>query len=370
MQRVVIVGAGTFGASLAWWLAGRGDEVVLVDQFEIGDRRATSNGETRLIRSAHGAESDYAAMSWRARTLWQQLEQESGVDLLQETGVSWFAHAKKGWEADSERTLKKLDIPTEHWSVEDAARRFPSLDTSDLKWVLHEPEAGVLRAQKSIETLVAQAQERGAQLVQGVAIPNGDYAIVNGAGLEGDRVVWSCGPWLHQLFPDLVQLKVTLQELFFYDGGPAWRNAPAWVDYDRATYGTPDIDEGGVKIAWDREGPVIEPDADLPPATDATENLARGYVADRFPSLAQAPLVGSRTCRYELTVDSHFIAAPHPEHPSVWLLGGGSGHGFKHGPAMAERLAEAWDSSGTLPSHFALGDRAKGASFRSAGSNF
>src|SRR4051794_14739050 len=246
MQRVVIVGAGTFGASLAWWLAGRGDEVVLVDQFEPGDRRATSGGGTRLIRSAHGADADYAGMARRARTLWKQLEAESGVDLLQETGVSWFAHGEDGWEAESERTLKALDVPIERWSVEEASRRFTSFDGSDLEWVLHEPEAGVLRAQKSIRTLVAQAQARGAQLVQGRAIPESEFAVVNGAALEGDRVVWSCGPWLRQLFPALVQLKVTLQELFFYDGGAAWRNSPAWVDYDRATYGTPDIDEGGV----------------------------------------------------------------------------------------------------------------------------
>src|SRR4051812_49979827 len=66
MERVVIVGAGVFGASLAWWLAGRGDEVVLVDQFEPGDRRATTGGETRLSRCAHGTETAYAAMARRA----------------------------------------------------------------------------------------------------------------------------------------------------------------------------------------------------------------------------------------------------------------------------------------------------------------
>jgi glycine/D-amino acid oxidase-like deaminating enzyme len=370
MERVVIVGAGTFGASLAWWLAGRGDEVVLVDQFEPGDRRATSGGETRLIRCAHGAEADYTAMARRAWTLWRELEQESGAALLTQTGVCWFAHAKNGWEAKSRRTLNKLKIPNERWSVADTAKRFPSLDGDDLEWVLYEPEAGVLRAQKAVQTLVQQAQERGATLVQGRAIPDGDYAIVNGKGYEGDRVVWASGGWLRQLFPDLVQLRVTLQELFFYDGGPAWRNAPAWIDYDRAVYGTNDLDQLGVKIAWDREGPPIEPDADLPPATPETELLARGYVADRFPGLADAPLAGSTTCRYELSADSHFIAAPHPEHPSVWLVGGGSGHGFKHGPALAERIATAWDGGDPLPAHFALGERAKGQSFRSAGSNF
>ena len=86
-------------------------------------------------------------------------------------------------------------------------------------------------------------------------------------------------------------------------------------------------------------------------------------------ALAQAPLVGSKCCRYEISADSHFIAAPHPEHPSNWIVGGGSGHGFKHGPAMAERLSGAWNGGTPLPPHFALGERSKGASFRSAGSN-
>src|SRR4051794_5316773 len=371
MARVVIVGAGVFGASLAWWLAGQGDEVVLVDQFEPGDRRATSGGETRLIRCAHGAEADYPAMARRAWMLWRELEQASGVALLTETGVCWFAHTRNGWEAKSRRTLEKLGIPVERWSVDDAAKRFPSLSGEDLAWVLYEPEAGVLRAQKAVQTLVGEAQARGATLVRGRAIPHGEFAIVNGKGYEGDRVVWASGGWLGRLFPGLVDLRVTLQELFFYDGGPAWRNAPAWVDYDRATYGTPDLHELGVKIAWDREGPGSDPDDELPAkATDETEALARGYVADRFPALAQAPLVGSTTCRYELSPDSHFIAAPHPEHASVWLIGGGSGHGFKHGPALAERIANSWAGGDPLPAHFALGERAAGQSFRSAGSNF
>ena len=93
-MRVVIVGAGTFGASLAWQLARGGHEVMLVDQFEPGDRRATSGGETRLIRCSHGADADYTAMARRARTLWRELEAESGEDLLVECGVAWFAHRR------------------------------------------------------------------------------------------------------------------------------------------------------------------------------------------------------------------------------------------------------------------------------------
>lgn len=370
MSRVVIVGAGTFGASLAWWLAGQGDEVVLVDQFEPGDTRATSGGETRLIRCAHGTDADYARMARRARKLWRELEAETNTDLMVECGIAWFAHRDDGWEAQSERVLTELKIPTERWSVDDAAKRFPSFDGNDLTWVLYEPEAGVLRAQAAVQTLARHAEQRGAQIVRARATPHRDTArLDDGTVLEADRIVWSAGGWLTKLFPDLVKLRVTRQELFFFDGGPDWQRAPGWVDYDRATYGTGDIDGLGVKVAWDQEGPALDPDADMPEATGETEHLTRGYTADRFPALAEARLTESKCCRYEISADSHFIAAPHPEHASVWIVGGGSGHGFKHGPAMAERLAQAWAGGPPLPAHYALGERAPGMSFRSAGSN-
>ncbi len=369
-MRVVIVGAGTFGASLAWHLAGRGDDVVLVDQFEPGDTRATSGGETRLIRCSHGADADYTAMARRARTLWRELEAESGADLMKECGVSWFAHSEDGWELESERVLTDLGIPTQRLSLDEAAALFPSLGVDDLAWVLHEPEAGVLRAQLAVQTLAAQAVTRGARVIRSRATPDaGTVRLDDGTVLEADRIVWSCGGWLAGLFADHVQLKVTRQELFFFDGGPAWADAPGWVDYDRAAYGTGDVDALGVKIANDAEGPPLDPDAELPPASDEGERGARRYAADRFPALAQAPLKESKSCRYELSPDSRFIAAPHPEHPSVWIVGGGSGHGFKHGPAMAERIVNAWDGGEPLPARFGLGKRERGTSLRSAGSN-
>jgi glycine/D-amino acid oxidase-like deaminating enzyme len=369
MERVVIVGAGTFGASLAWWLTRRGDDVTLVDQFEPGDPRATSGGETRLIRCTHGADADYARMARRARTLWRELERESGEELMTECGVSWFAHRDDGWEADSLRTLGAEGIPAERLEVGEAARAFPSFKGDDLAWVLHEPEAGVLRAQNAVQTLAREAARHGAKLVRGRAAPDGERVLAGGATLEADRVIWSCGGWLAGLFPEHVTLRVTRQELFFFDGGPEWATAPGWVDYDRAFYGTGDIDGLGVKVAWDKEGPPLDPDADLPGPSDEVERTSRAYAAERFPALAQAPLVLSKRCRYEISPDSHFIAAPHPGHANVWIVGGGSGHGFKHGPAMAERLTRAWHEHAPLPPRFALGAREYAASLRSAGSN-
>jgi glycine/D-amino acid oxidase-like deaminating enzyme len=371
VDRVVIVGAGVFGASLAWWLARDGRSVTLVDQFEPGDERATSGGETRLIRCSHGADADYTAMARAARPLWRELEAESGEDLLIECGVAWFAHRPDGWEAESERTLQAQGIPAERLDVADGARLFPSFRGDDLAFVLLEPEAGVLRAQRAVRALAARAAAHGTRLLRARARPDGPAAVLeDGTRLEGDAVVWACGAWLAGLFPKVVSLAVTRQELLFLEGGPAWREpgVPGWVDYDHAMYGTADLDALGVKSAVDIEGPPIAPDDPLPPAGELTEARTREYLVKRFPALAAAPLRGARSCRYELSADSHFIAGPHPAEPSVWLLGGGSGHGFKHGPALAARVAAALDGRTPLPAHLAPGERRRGRSFRTAGS--
>jgi glycine/D-amino acid oxidase-like deaminating enzyme len=139
------------------------------------------------------------------------------------------------------------------------------------------------------------------------------------------------------------------------------------VDYDRAMYGTADLDGLGVKVALDTEGPPLDPDAPLPEG-GRTEATVRAYVAERFPALADAPLNEIRTCRYELSPDSNFIAGEHPERPGTWLLGGGSGHGFKHGPAMAERVIAALRGEEALPARFAAGARVAARSLRTAGS--
>jgi sarcosine oxidase len=370
-MEAVIVGAGTFGASLAWWLARKGDSVTLVDQFEPGDPRASSGGETRIYRCAHGSDSDYTAMARRARALWHELEDESGQEVLVECGMAWFAHSEDGWEAASARTLAAQDIAVQRLATADAGGLFPSYRGDDLAFVLFEPEGGVFRAERSIKTLAGQAMTHGARIVRSRATPEGATVVLeDSTRLEADAVVWACGPWLPKLFPDLVSLRVTQQELFFFDGGPAWRapGIPAWVDYELSRAGTGDIDDVGVKAFIDDEGPALDPDADLP-TTTRSEPDVRAYLRDRFPALAEAPLVRTRSCRYEITADTRLIGAQHPDQPSVWIVGGGSGHGFKLGPPMAERVAEAIASGTALPEGFALRERSGSESLRTASSS-
>jgi glycine/D-amino acid oxidase-like deaminating enzyme len=381
VNSTIVVGAGVLGASLAWRLSRAGMAVTLVDQFEPGDPRASSGGESRLIRCAHGPDPDYTASARRARGLWRELEAEAGEEVMVECGLAWFARREDGWEAESLGTLAAQGIPAERLEPTAARRRFPSLRTDDLAFVLHEPEAGVLRAERAVRALARAAREHGTVIERARARPGpgdgpddgggGVVVLDDGRRLEADRVIWACGPWLARLFPGVVELRVTRQDLYFFVGGAAWatgQGVPGWVDFDAAIYGTGDLDGHGVKVAPDAEGPEIEPDAELPGAGAESERAARDYLAHRFPGLAGAPLRSSRTCRYELSRDGQFIAAPHPRRPEHWLVGGGSGHGFKHGPALADAIVAALRGGAPLPPAYALGERGPSRSLRTAGS--
>jgi sarcosine oxidase len=359
---VIVCGAGVFGAATARQLAVDGWDVTLVEPVAAGHVRAGSGDESRLIRCSHGADAWHTRSARRALDLWRAID----PGLVVESGVAWFARSEDGWEAASEATLRELGIPCERV---DPATLFPSVGTDDLAFTLFEPEAGILRARDATRTLAVQAVAAGARVVHAAARPDGARVIAGDEVLEADHVVWACGAWLPGLFGDLLSLRITQQDVLFFGAAAAWAtpDVPGWVDYDGAFYGLGDLDGRGVKVAPDVEGPPI--DVEAADRVVVPEHLARAraYLPLRFPALADAPLVGSRVCQYEITPDTRFVIAPHPEHASVWLMGGGSGHGFKHGPALAERMS-AWLTGDDAPEpRFALGERSSDTALRTAG---
>jgi glycine/D-amino acid oxidase-like deaminating enzyme len=190
--------------------------------------------------------------------------------------------------------------------------------------------------------------------------------LVDGERLEADRVVWAGGAWLAGLSPGVVDLRVTRQDVYFFGTPAGWEapGVPAWVDFDNGVYGVGELDGRGFKASPDREGPSFDPDAGERIPSKEKEAEAREYLALRFPALAGAPLIGTRSCPYSLTEDTNFLIASHPEHPRVWLFGGGSGHGFKHGPALAEYVEMLLNGEEEPDPMFALGDRNPGGGLR------
>jgi len=170
----------------------------------------------------------------------------------------------------------------------------------------------------------------------------------DGSKLSADQYVFACGPWLGKLFPRTIgdRIRVTKQDVFFF-GTPAGDDRfseaqlPVWADHrERFVYGIPGNEGRGFKIADDTRGPEFDPTSgDRAVSLDGLKSV-RDYLALRFPALKDAPLLESRVCQYENSPDDHFIIDRHPAAENVWLVGGGSGHGFKHGPALGEMLAE------------------------------
>jgi glycine/D-amino acid oxidase-like deaminating enzyme len=348
-----VVGAGVNGAAIARELARRGWDVSLAEQYAAGTVRSASGGDTRLLRMAHGAEDWYTQMAWRARTLWLELQEETRTRIWEPAGLAWLAHRDDGFEARSLPSLERAGVPHEWLAPEDAGRLFPSVAADDLHAVLLEPDAGVLHARRATQ-LLAEAVPPTPGHVSPTEPPGADV------------VVWACGAWLAALFPEHVAVTVERRDVFFLGGDASWAGAPGWVDYDAGFYGHGDVGGLGVKVAPDRPSEIVDPDTvDRLPLPER-EREAREYAARRFPALAGAPVVGARVCQYDLSPDTHFLVDRHPEHDTWWLVGGGSGHGFKHGPALAEYVADCIEGAREREPFHALGARAGDAGLRTA----
>ncbi|HEV3139867.1 MAG TPA: FAD-dependent oxidoreductase [Vicinamibacterales bacterium] len=350
-MRIVVVGAGCFGSWSAVHLARAGHDVTLVDAYGPGHSRSSSGGETRVIRMGYGDKTIYTQWSRRSLDLWKSLFDRAGAPLFLETGVLWMARDDEALATKTLATLGDLGIPHERLSRADLETRWPQIDFGSIAFGILEPESGVLLARRAVALVAGAAMRAGARYVAAAVKPPRGHARLESVATEsGDALpaaafVFACGPWLPTLFPDLLgdRLFITKQEVV-YLGPPAGDvrfappRMPAWIDFGREMYGIPDIDGRGFKIALDRHGPPFDADAGTRVAGDTFDDV-RAYVARRFPALGRAPIVGAEVCQYENTSNGDFLIDRHPSLENVWIAGGGSGHGFKHGPAVGEYVA-------------------------------
>ena len=358
VPHIAVVGAGAFGGWTALHLLERGARVTLIDAWGPGNSRSSSGGETRVMRGTYGPDQPYTDLAARALKLWARYERKWKRQFLHRSGVLWMASGRDdAFERGSIEMLRSAKIRHESLSAAQMKRKWPQINFKGIEWGIFEPECGYLDARASCAAVVEAFAAAGGQYRQigvlrrkeAAPIQNRGIVLSDGTCLSADFYVFACGPWMGRLFPKAVRdlIRPTKQDVFFF--GPPARDSiyftdlhlPVWADHrDHFYYGIPGNDRRGFKIADDTRGPDFDP-------TDgerviSPENLrrVRKYVEFRFPALREAPLIETRVCQYEQTPDSHFIIDRHPENEAVWLLGGGSGHGFKHGPAIGEMMAE------------------------------
>jgi len=355
--RVLVIGAGAFGGWTALELQRRGARVTLVDAWGPGNARASSGGETRVIRATYGSRAIYTRMAARALRLWREYDERWQRGFFRQTGALWMFGRDDTFGRASAAALRTVGLPVEELTPKAAAARFPQISFEGISAALWEPQAGYLFARRACEHVVQRFIAEGGEYRQAAIHAPAQIdgptlrriAIDSGPAIEADAFVFACGPWLGSLLPRVIGAHVTStrQEVYYFGTPPGDTRfldpaMPVWVDYrERLMYGIPGNANRGFKVADDTSGPVFDPTNGVRDATPAGIAAARAFLAERFPALAGAPLLGSEVCQYEASPDSHYIIDRHPAATNVWIAGGGSGHGFKMGPAIGELVASA-----------------------------
>jgi sarcosine oxidase len=274
----------------------------------------------------------YTRSSMRSLELWKGL----CPHLFHQTGVLVTAAPSDPYLIDTRIALANCGVKHERLNISAIRKRFPQIVLDTETEGVWEPESGILMARRAVQAVVEAS---------GV-----DYEIrAGGTNIRAGTVVYACGPWLPKLFPEILRgrIRPTRQEVFFFGTPPEYKSMPTWIAFREGVYSIPALDGRGFKIAIDSHGPAFDPETGSREITPDALRKTRAILRKRFPDLAAAPLVESRVCQYENTSNGDFLIDRHPHLKNVWLVGGGSGHGFKHGPWVGEYVAS--QIAGTAP---------------------
>lgn len=351
---VAVIGAGAFGGWTALNLLRSGAKVTLLDAWGPGNSRSSSGGESRVIRHSYN-KAIYVDMVKRSLKLWHEVSEQWDRPLLHVSGVLHMRRVGSPINLDGSGFLMSAaSVPFEILSHDELSMRYPQINTKGIESAMYEPTGGYLLARRACQAVVDTLMDEGGEFRTAYVQPGTvsdsrmeNIVLSDGSTLSADQYVFACGPWLKTMFPDVLgpHLRISRQEMFYF-GTPADDNRydagsmPAWTDLgDEVWYGVPGGEQRGFKIADDAHGPKHDPSTTERMVSAAGIRAAAEYIAYRFPGLEGAPLIESRVCQYTNTPDNDFIADRHPEAENTWLLGGGSGHGFKHGPALGEMVA-------------------------------
>jgi sarcosine oxidase len=352
---VIVIGAGVLGTWTAWHLLKLGRKVLLLDAWGPAHARASSGGESRMTRTVYGRDEIYTRLAWESLDQWRWLSGRSGLPIFHPTGVVFFFGRPEPYATQSIEVHQRIGIPLEVLDRAALAKRFPQIAWDGIEFGLHEPDRGVLMARRAVQTLLQEFVAAGGEYRQAAILPPKPDAsfdsvrTTDGESLSASRFVFACGPWLPKIFPEILAQRIfpTRQEVFFFappagDARYLPAHLPGWADFNDGDifYGIPDLESRGLKVAHDRHGPPIDPDIGDRTPTPAVIAKVREYMQRRFPAMADRPLVEARVCQYENSSNGDLLIDRHPQWENVVLLGAGSGHGFKHGPAVGSYTAQ------------------------------
>ena len=365
---IVVIGAGAFGGWTALSLLRRGARVTLCDTWGPGHSRASSGGESRVIRHTYN-ERIYVDWVIRSLDLWRENQQRWGRSLYHETGVLWMVQDDESYETAALTHLDAAGVTYERLNDVELASHYPQINPEGIRWAIYEPHAGYLLARRGCEAVRDAFVAEGGEYRQVACVAADTRAgemrsvsLSDESTLAVDAYVFACGPWLGRFFSDsLTEMITPTRQEVYYFGTPAGvtdfgdGTLPVWADNGgRFWYGILGAERRGFKMADDQRGETVDPTTQDRQLSTEGIRRARDYLEFRFPGMRGAPLIEGRVCQYENSPDGHFIIDRHPLAANAWIVGGGSGHGYKHGPALGEYTAGLVLDDGKTEALFSL----------------
>ena len=353
---IIVIGAGTFGVWTAYHLNRMGAKVTLLDAYGPGNSRASSGGETRLIQ-ANNDNNVYVKSAIRSYYWWKKVEEESDEQLVLSTG-SLYMSQRETYRQNALNRKRQHETQginnTEVLDQDEIRYRWPQIYSDDIVSAMYNddgPAGSTLMARKGCQVIAKQLEKNGGTLLIARGIP-----IINNGKIEGVQAgeqllkaqyyVFACGPWLPKIFPDLLLPKLNVQrrDVLFVGTPPgdhrfSHPNLPEWSLQGSGYYGFPDIEGRGLKVAPYPDYNSFDPDTDERLINHYQVKRAHDFVKQRFPALKNQPIIEGRVCQVTNSTDRNFIVDQYPSSENTWIIGAGSGHGFKHGPAIGEYAA-------------------------------
>lgn len=365
--KVIVVGAGAWGGWSAYMLQKAGYQVTLMDKAGPGHEKAGSGGKTRIIRMAYGGSQVYTDMVDLSFRLWEHYCKAWNQDLYHEKPSLWmFRGIDPAYATLSQPLMRAKGYALDEMDLQEVAARYPQINLEDITSAFYEPKVGYLEASRACKVVRAEFEKLGGAYIQDKVISvqgNGQVDAMlteSGKSLTADHFIFTCGPWMKELFPELDSvIKVTRQEVYFYEeperhGG---KDLPIWLEFregDRMYYGIPDHFNEGFKLAYDQRDWLLDPDHDDRGVTPEIFEEMSAIVSNRFPALAGAKLLKHHTCVYESSLDGHYIMDQARNIRNATILCGSSGHGFKMGPAVGQMVMQHIRDQKAFPREFGL----------------
>jgi monomeric sarcosine oxidase len=353
--RYVVIGAGAIGSAAAYWLSRvAGDDVLCLEQYELGHRMGASEDHSRIIRLGYHA-ARYTALTPSAYTAWRVVEEESGVDLVHQTGILNIAGADTpGVEILDAYVAAMLehDITYERLSANDLMGQWPQFRLGSRDEALFQPEGGILDIRRAGAVHRALARARGTKVLEGTAVTRiqptdrGVDLETTAGPLHGDKVVICAGAWTAKLLAGLgLDWRIRLtQEQVTYFATPNLRlfspdRFPVWIWHgEEEYYGFPVHGEVATKAARERCGPSVGLEASSwQPDPKQVQQLSR-FLGEILPGYG-GPELYTRCCLYDMPPDRDFVLDVIPGHPQVAVCVG-AGHAAKFASLLGRILAD------------------------------